>query len=309
MRRRRQFTVALVATLVLVLSLLAYSLGFPQQALAWDDCPLGMTNDPYPGACRRYVDTNNDGLCDHSQPQPAATTTTELAAPVAGTPTSAAAGEPPSGDCPLGPCLGCGACFLIPAANSTSDSGLAAVGLVEPGNLPSDPDSGGSLLMTRYMVSPIAIGFFLIYFASFVLYKTKRMRVTTHRKIWNVLLLATFLVTGVFGLILAIQLDYELPFKFPFNLLFWHVEAGIVMTLISFFHLGWHLNYYRNLLRSRASRSREKQRTTPTVRTERALGAARAGSRPSEERARSSQPATAPESTVTYCPDALQGID
>jgi len=308
-RRRRQLTVEFVATLVFVLSLLTYGLGFPQQALAWDDCPLGMTNDPYPGACRRYVDTNNDGTCDHSQPQPAATTTTELAAPVAGTPTTAAAGEPPSGDCPLGPCLGCGACFLIPTVNSTSDSGSAAVGLVELSTLASDPDSGGSPLMTRYMVSPIAIGFFLIYFVSFVLYKTKRMRVTTHRKIWNVLLLATFLITGVFGLILAIQLDYELPFKFPFNLLFWHVEAGIVMTLISFFHLGWHLNYYRNLLRSRAGRSKEKQITAPTTQTDRALGAARVGSRPSEARSRLAQPTTPPESTVTYRPDPLESTD
>jgi hypothetical protein len=98
-------------------------------------------------------------------------------------------------------------------------------------------------------VSPIAIGFFLIYAASFVLHKTKRIKVTTHRKIWNVLLLATFLITGIFGLILTIQLDYDLPFTIPFDLLFWHVEAGVAMTLISIFHVSWHFNYYRNLLR------------------------------------------------------------
>lgn len=106
-------------------------------------------------------------------------------------------------------------------------------------------------MFTHYNVSPIAIALFVIYAASFVLYKTKRIRVTTHRKIWNVLLLATFLMTGIFGLILAIRRDYALLFAMPINLLFWHVEAGVVMTVVSIFHLSWHLTYYRDLFKSR----------------------------------------------------------
>lgn len=39
-------------------------------ALAWDDCPKGLVNDPYPGECSKYIDTDNDGICDHSQPAP-----------------------------------------------------------------------------------------------------------------------------------------------------------------------------------------------------------------------------------------------
>lgn len=38
--------------------------------LAWDDCPKGKVNDPYPGECARYVDTDNNGICDHSEPAP-----------------------------------------------------------------------------------------------------------------------------------------------------------------------------------------------------------------------------------------------
>jgi cytochrome b561 len=64
------------------------------------------------------------------------------------------------------------------------------------------------------------------------------------------------LITGIFGLILTIQLDYDLPFQMPVNLLFWHVEAGIVMTLISLFHIGWHFKYYANLLRTSRSKAR-----------------------------------------------------
>jgi len=38
---------------------------------AWDSCPFGLENDPYPGECGRYIDTDQDGICDLSQPNPA----------------------------------------------------------------------------------------------------------------------------------------------------------------------------------------------------------------------------------------------
>ena len=37
---------------------------------AWDDCPKGEINDEYPGECSRYVDTDVNGICDHSEPAP-----------------------------------------------------------------------------------------------------------------------------------------------------------------------------------------------------------------------------------------------
>ena len=55
--------------LVVVIMLLGLFL-VPGTALAWDDCPKGLVDDPYPGECARYVDTDNDGICDHSQPAP-----------------------------------------------------------------------------------------------------------------------------------------------------------------------------------------------------------------------------------------------
>ena len=54
-------------TLLLVLFLFV---GFVPLVSAWDDCPRGLVNDTYPGACSRYIDTNKDGICDHSQPEP-----------------------------------------------------------------------------------------------------------------------------------------------------------------------------------------------------------------------------------------------
>jgi hypothetical protein len=31
------------------------------------ECPFGLVDDPYPGECGRYIDENNDGICDLSQ--------------------------------------------------------------------------------------------------------------------------------------------------------------------------------------------------------------------------------------------------
>ncbi|MFC1698078.1 hypothetical protein ACFL1H_07075, partial [Nanoarchaeota archaeon] len=48
--------------LILILVILSSIL-----AIAWDDCPDGLVNDAYPGSCAKYIDTNDDGICDLSQ--------------------------------------------------------------------------------------------------------------------------------------------------------------------------------------------------------------------------------------------------
>ncbi|MBL7150641.1 hypothetical protein ISS86_01780 [Candidatus Microgenomates bacterium] len=44
--------------------------GLAGEVYAWDDCPKGMVNDEYPGSCPRYIDTDENGICDHSEPAP-----------------------------------------------------------------------------------------------------------------------------------------------------------------------------------------------------------------------------------------------
>jgi len=55
---------------LLLLAILAGFVFLPSATQAWDDCPYGMVNDTYPGSCPRYVDTDGDGICDHSQLPP-----------------------------------------------------------------------------------------------------------------------------------------------------------------------------------------------------------------------------------------------
>jgi len=44
----------------------------PQQEITGEpdgilDCPRGQVDDPYPGQCGGYIDTNEDDICDRSQ--------------------------------------------------------------------------------------------------------------------------------------------------------------------------------------------------------------------------------------------------
>jgi hypothetical protein len=56
----------ILLTIIVILGFIS----MPGTILAWDDCAKGLVNDPYPGECARYIDTDNDGICDHSQPAP-----------------------------------------------------------------------------------------------------------------------------------------------------------------------------------------------------------------------------------------------
>jgi len=39
----------------------------PIAVYAWNDCPYGTVDDPFPGQCPRYLDTNQNNICDHSE--------------------------------------------------------------------------------------------------------------------------------------------------------------------------------------------------------------------------------------------------
>lgn len=55
---------------IIILSISIIILILSPNITAWDNCPFGYEDDPYPGKCWRYKDTNNDGICDLSQSKP-----------------------------------------------------------------------------------------------------------------------------------------------------------------------------------------------------------------------------------------------
>lgn len=83
-----------------------------------------------------------------------------------------------------------------------------------------------------------------IYLGSFYLVKAQKISLLKHRRFWNYSLLAFFLISAILGLTLAIFIDYNLNTSWYGNILWLHVEAGIVMATISIFHIIWHFRYF-----------------------------------------------------------------
>ena len=54
----------------IVIGILLFALIGAAAVSAWEDCPFGEVNDPWPGECGRYWDSDNNGICDLSEPAP-----------------------------------------------------------------------------------------------------------------------------------------------------------------------------------------------------------------------------------------------
>jgi len=110
-----------------------------------------------------------------------------------------------------------------------------------------------------YPLFQIAILVILFYSLSFVFSRMGLVDKAIHRKFWNVLLLITFLVTGLIGLLMVVKINYKLNMPFYEQLVGYHVEFGIGMAIIGFFHFWWHLSYYFHLLKSTQSKKLNQQ--------------------------------------------------
>lgn len=89
----------------------------------------------------------------------------------------------------------------------------------------------------------------MLYIISIFLVKFKKITLFNQRRFWNFVLLVTFLVSGILGLILAVSIDQKINLPWYLSFLNLHVKFGIAMSLVSIFHLIWHLPYYKTILK------------------------------------------------------------
>ncbi len=95
-----------------------------------------------------------------------------------------------------------------------------------------------------YHVIPIGLTVLVFYLYTLYLSSTGFITRQSHRRFWNWVLLAVFTVTGLFGLFMALKINYKWDLPFYDQLLNWHVEAGISMTFVAIIHLVRNLSYY-----------------------------------------------------------------
>lgn len=95
-----------------------------------------------------------------------------------------------------------------------------------------------------YAVIPLGILSLYLYFFSSGLVSTGILSRKLHRRIWNYILLITFLVSALSGLFIALQINYKWEIHWIDPFLKWHVDFGIALSFTGIFHFLWHWKYY-----------------------------------------------------------------
>lgn len=153
-------------------------------------------------------------------------------------------------DCPFGETNCTSTCGQFTDENSDGICDLSGPSPEERGfeELCADGQPARQRGPRDYLLIPVALITAIVYGFSSILVKRKKLTLLHHRQIWNTFLLLSFLISGLLGLLLVVQLNFGWNQTLPFDILFWHVEAGIVMFIISIFHILWHWNYYKCIL-------------------------------------------------------------
>lgn len=132
--------------------------------------------------------------------------------------------------------------FLTPAAAYAQNSDQSS----SQGDV-----SGGEAYNPDYNVLPIALALIMLYLISYLLYDSKIIRKVRYKQVWSIALVGSMLISGITGIILVLITDYGVRFNLNFNLLFWHVETGIIMAIVLFFHIHIHWNKFKRILKAK----------------------------------------------------------
>lgn len=90
--------------------------------------------------------------------------------------------------------------------------------------------------MTYDLIS-ISITLIVAYLVSYILYHEDYIKKSTHIRLWNILILITFLISAGAGLVLLGLVEYGVALPISQELLYWHVQIAIAMFWIAIFHI------------------------------------------------------------------------
>lgn len=86
---------------------------------------------------------------------------------------------------------------------------------------------------------PVITGYLLTY----SMYRTNLMKRRFHINLWNLILLLSFLISGLAGFMLLILLEIGVSLPVNSQLLYWHAEFGVTLAVVTIIHLK---NYWKS---------------------------------------------------------------
>ena len=101
-------------------------------------------------------------------------------------------------------------------------------------------------MMGQYYLFPMAILLSIIYLLTYFLYTDGTITKTTYKLIWIVILLICTFIVGITGLVMEVFINLDM---LPINtqLIFIHVEAGILTGITGIFHLHIYWKSLKNI--------------------------------------------------------------
>ncbi|MGZ7209489.1 MAG: hypothetical protein ACXVHV_06405 [Methanobacterium sp.] len=196
-------------------------------------CPYGLVNDPYPGQCPRYIDLNGDGICDLSQS--VSTTTTDTS--------SSSSSSDPSSSAQVDS-YGNGA---HNSQNVDSDPSNASV--IQNPDTGSLDTSSTPLDSHNYHILPISLLIIGGYLFTHYLFRKGILKPQKHYRIWNLLLVAGYMGTGLTGMLLILLVNLGISTIFNPSLTYWHAELSILMVMGTLVHLHLYRKPFKNMFK------------------------------------------------------------
>ncbi len=222
-------------------------------------CPYGLVNDPFPGQCSRYIDVNGDGICDLSQAV-AATSTTST-----GSSTSSSGDSTSSSSSSSGDSASASNSSGIDAQNGSSDhSNVSTTTVQDPGSSVggNSPTAGND-----FHIIPVSILIVGAYFFTHYLFSKGILKPKKHKRLWNLLMLGSYLGSGITGLLLIYMINWGVLLAYRHGLAYWHAELALLMTIITLIHFHLYRKSFKKmfkvLFKFRSGTTKTKTDKTP----------------------------------------------
>jgi hypothetical protein len=198
-------------------------------------CPWNEVNCR--GKCGRFTDANGDGFCDYGKVIPIHDKEKETKDSISKTSPSLEKNKPPKK-----------LSLAVSQDTLKPNKKIKVKTFVLQSCLRHAPEAKVVLKKRHYNFFSIAGSTFFLYLFTSILASKKIIKKRQHFKFWNWMLLLTFLVTGILGFILVFQINYNWKIEWIRDFLYFHVQFGIAMGSISFYHIWWHRKYFLKIL-------------------------------------------------------------
>jgi len=222
------------------------------------DCPIGLVNDTAPGSCGLYIDKNVDSLCDLSQDLNDSCDVNLTATDLTSTEIKAMTVEQVAEHYNIegeqfAKEISKVAGVTVKKSDSFQylhDNYAVRPIVVREVALAIRKNSNETITIVdtsteqRHYLIPIILVTIIAYLSTWFLSKKEKISTILHRKIWNWLLLITFIPVTITSILWILRVEYGIIIPVFFNISYWHLIFGVIMILISVFHIIWHVKYY-----------------------------------------------------------------